>query len=86
MAQAILLARHSGDHELERSAVAKLRQRGEEPVAPWPEYLFRQSVADGAKQYAKAPGGDLGDLPMLKRKPPVYLEGPGFSAQSQDGR
>lgn len=75
MAQAILLARHSGDQDLGRSALAKLRERGEEPVAPRPGYLFRHSVADWAKQYSKATGVDLSDLAMLKRKRPVYPEG-----------
>jgi hypothetical protein len=76
LAQAILLARHSGDQELERAAVAKLCQRGEEPVAPWPDYLFRQAVADWAKQYSKATGIDLSDLTKLKRKRPQYPEAP----------
>lgn len=86
VAQAILLARHSGDQDLERSAVAKLRQRGEEPVAPRPDYLFRRSVADWAKQYAKVTGVDLGDLAMLKRRRPVYPEGPGLPGPRQGGR
>ncbi|MFD7732559.1 hypothetical protein ACFV6F_19485 [Kitasatospora phosalacinea] len=85
VAQAILLARHSGDQDLERSAVAKLRQRGEEPLAPYPDYLFRQSVADWARQYARVTGVDLGDLAMLKRKRPVYPEGPGAPEPSQGG-
>lgn len=72
IAQAILLARHSGDQDLERAAVVKLRDRGEEPVAPWPDYLFRQAVADWAKQYSKATGVDLSDLAKLKRKRPEY--------------
>lgn len=74
LAQAILLARHCGDQELERAAVAKLRKRGEEPVAPWPDYLFRQAVADWAKQFSKATGIDLGDLAKLKRERPYYPE------------
>ncbi|MEV6295025.1 hypothetical protein AB0M41_32410 [Streptomyces sp. NPDC051896] len=76
LAQAILLARHCGDQELERAAVAKLRRRGEGPVAPWPDYLFRQAVADWAKQYSKATGIDLSDLAKLKRKRPEYPEAP----------
>ncbi|MGW1169135.1 hypothetical protein [Streptomyces sp. NPDC002550] len=72
IAKAILLARHSGDQDLERAAVVKLRDRGEEPVAPWPDYLFRQAVADWAKQYSKATGIDLSDLARLKRKRPEY--------------
>ncbi|PIM72984.1 hypothetical protein CTU88_03920 [Streptomyces sp. JV178] len=55
LAQAILLARHAGDQVLERLAVAKLRDRGEAPVAPWPDYLFRQAVADWVKQYYVLP-------------------------------
>jgi hypothetical protein len=74
--QAILLARHSGDHDLERAALVKLRDRGEEPVAPWPDALFRQAVADWAKQYSKATGIDLSDLAKLKRKRAEYPEAP----------
>ncbi|AZQ40047.1 hypothetical protein EJ357_47230 [Streptomyces cyaneochromogenes] len=76
LAQALLLARHSGDQDLERAAVAKLRNRGEEPVAPRPDYLFRHAVADWAKQYSKATGIDLSDLAPLKRKRPRYPEVP----------
>ncbi|MET9346292.1 hypothetical protein [Streptomyces termitum] len=76
LAKAILLARQCGDQDLERAAVAKLRNRGEEPVAPYPDYLFRQSVADWARQYAKATGIDLSDLAKLKRKRPQYPEIP----------
>jgi hypothetical protein len=72
IAQAILLAQQSRDQDLERAAVVKLRDRGEEPVAPLPDYLFRQAVADWAKQYAKATGIDLSDLAKLKRKRPEY--------------
>ncbi len=77
LAQAILLARHRGDHELERAAVAKLRRRGEEPVAPRPDYLLRHAVADWAKQYSKATGIDLSDLAALKRKRPRCPEASG---------
>lgn len=76
LAQAILLARQCGDQELERAAVTKLRNRGEEPVAPYPDYLFRQAVADWSRQYAKATGIDLSDLAKLKRKRPQYPEIP----------
>lgn len=76
LAKAILLARQCGDQALERAAVAKLRNRGEELVAPYPDYLFRQSVADWARQYAKATGIDLSDLAKLKRKRPLYPEIP----------
>ncbi|MFF6772817.1 hypothetical protein ACFY8W_04555 [Streptomyces sp. NPDC012637] len=76
LAKAILLARQCGDQDLERAAVAKLRNRGEEPVTPYPDYLFRQSVADWARQYAKATGIDLSDLAKLKRKRPQYPEIP----------
>ncbi|MFI1660457.1 hypothetical protein ACH4ZU_36930 [Streptomyces sp. NPDC020472] len=76
LAQAILLARQRGDQELERAAVTKLRNRGEEAVAPYPGYLFRQAVADWSRQYAKATGIDLSDLAKLKRKRPQYPEIP----------
>ncbi|MDT7847899.1 hypothetical protein [Streptomyces justiciae] len=76
LAKAILLARHSGDQNLERAAVAKLRNRGEEPVTPRPDYLFRQAVADWAKQYSRNTGIDLSDLALLKRKRPQYPEVP----------
>ncbi|MER5739991.1 hypothetical protein ABT117_30565 [Streptomyces sp. NPDC002262] len=76
LAKAILLARQCGDQDLERAAVAKLRNRGEELVAPYRDYLFRQSVADWARQYAKATGIDLSDLAKLKRKRPQYPEIP----------
>ncbi|GAA2688611.1 hypothetical protein ACFY9G_30780 [Streptomyces anthocyanicus] len=76
LAKAILLARQCGDQDLERAAVAKLRQRGEEPVSPYPDYLFRQAVADWSRQYAKATGIDLSDLAKLKRKRPQYPEIP----------
>jgi hypothetical protein len=76
LAKAILLARRCGDQDLERAAVAKLRNRGEEPVARRPDYLFRQTVADWARQYAKATGVDLSDLAKLKRKRPQYPEIP----------
>ncbi|MFB9608698.1 hypothetical protein ACFFTQ_37675, partial [Streptomyces roseofulvus] len=68
LAKAILLARQCGAQDLERAAVAKLRNRGEEPVPRRPDYLFRQAVADWARQYAKATGIDLSDLAKLKRK------------------
>ncbi|GAA3787097.1 hypothetical protein GCM10022206_28690 [Streptomyces chiangmaiensis] len=42
----------------------------------WPDYLFRQAVADWAKQYSKATGIDLSDLAELKRKRPRYPEAP----------
>ncbi|MFI2415794.1 hypothetical protein [Streptomyces sp. NPDC018947] len=74
LAKAILLARQCGDQELERAAAAKLRNRGEEPVAPHPGYLFRQAVADWSRQYAKATGIDLSDMAKLKRKRPQYPE------------
>lgn len=74
LAQAILLARQAADRDLERSAVVKLRDRGEQPVAPWPDYLFRQAVADWAKQYSQATGVDLTDLAKLKWKRPRYPE------------
>ncbi|MFJ6523629.1 hypothetical protein ACIQJ4_35905, partial [Streptomyces filamentosus] len=76
LAKAILLARQCGDQELERAAVTKLRNRGEEPVAPYPDHLFRQAVADWSRQYAKATGVDLSDLARLKRKHPRYPEIP----------
>ncbi|MEU0965042.1 hypothetical protein ABZ357_06190 [Streptomyces sp. NPDC005917] len=76
LAKAILLARQCGDQDLERAAVAKLRNRGEEPVARRPNYLFRQAVADWSRQYAKATGIDLSDLAKLKRKRPQYPETP----------
>ncbi|MFI0937444.1 hypothetical protein [Streptomyces sp. NPDC021020] len=76
LAKAILLARQCGDQDLEREAVAKLRNRGEEPVARRPDYLFRQAVADWSRQYAKATGVDLSDLARLKRKSPQYPEIP----------
>ncbi|MFD4375160.1 hypothetical protein ACFXKE_16200 [Streptomyces sp. NPDC059202] len=74
LAKAILLARQCGDQDLERAAVAKLRNRGEEPVPRHHDYLFRQAVADWARQYAKATGIDLSDLAKLKRKRPQYPE------------
>lgn len=76
LAKAILLARQCGDQDLERAAVAKLRNRGEEPVARRPDYLFRQAVADWSRQYAKATGIDLSDLAKLKRKRPQYPDIP----------
>jgi hypothetical protein len=76
LAQAILLARQCGDQDLERAAVAKLRNRGEEPAVRRPDYLFRQAVADWSRQYAKASGIDLSDLAKLKRKRPQYPEIP----------
>jgi hypothetical protein len=51
LAQAIFLARQGGDQHLERASVAKLRIRGEEPVARHPDCLFRQAVADWSRQY-----------------------------------
>lgn len=62
LAKAVLLARHCGDQDLERMAVAKLRNRGEEPVVRRPDHLFRQAVAVWSMQYAKATGIDLSDL------------------------
>ncbi|MFE1947288.1 hypothetical protein [Streptomyces massasporeus] len=76
LAKAMLLARQCGDQELERVAVTKLRNRGEEPVARRPDYLFRQAVADWSRQYAKATGIDLSDLVKLKGKRPQYPEIP----------
>ncbi|MER6279683.1 hypothetical protein ABT202_25900 [Streptomyces sp900105245] len=76
LATAIVLARHCGDEALERAAVAKLRHRGEEPVAPHPGYLFRHAVADWSRQYAKATGIDLSDLATLKRKRPQHPDTP----------
>ncbi|MFF6816281.1 hypothetical protein ACFZAG_41735 [Streptomyces sp. NPDC012403] len=76
LSKAILLARQCGDQDLERAAVAKLRQRGEEPVPPYPDYLFRQAVADWSRQYAKTAGIDLSDLAKLQRKRPQYPEIP----------
>ncbi|NYV75786.1 hypothetical protein [Streptomyces sp. UH6] len=76
LAKAILLARQCGDQDLERAAVAKLRSRGEEPVAPHSDHLFRQAVADWSRQYAKATGIDLSDLAELKRKRPQYPDIP----------
>ncbi|MFE9629237.1 hypothetical protein [Streptomyces sp. NPDC006527] len=76
LAKAILLARQYGDQNLEHAAVDKLRNRGEEPVARRPDYLFRHAVADWSRQYAKATGVDLSDLAKLKRKYPQYPEIP----------
>ncbi|MEU3290474.1 hypothetical protein [Streptomyces longwoodensis] len=76
LAKAILLARQCGDQDLERAAVAKLRNRGAEPVARRPDYLFRQAVADWSRQYAKATGIDLSDLTTLTRKRTQYPEIP----------
>ncbi|MFE7332164.1 hypothetical protein ACFU8W_46350 [Streptomyces sp. NPDC057565] len=76
LAKAMLLARQCGDQELERAAVTKLRNRGEEPVARRPDYLFRQAVADWSRQYTKATGIDLSDLAKLKGKLPQYPEIP----------
>jgi hypothetical protein len=70
LAKAILLARHCGDQDLERMAVAKLRNRGEEPVVRRPDHLFRQAVADWSMQYAKATGIDLSDRDNLTGKRP----------------
>jgi hypothetical protein len=71
LAQAILLARHAEDQALERVAVAKLRNRGEDLVGPRRD-PFRHAVADWARQYSKATGIDLSDLAKLKRKRPEY--------------
>lgn len=76
LAQAILLARHAGDQDLEQAAMAKLRDRGEERVLG-PDYLFRTSVADWGRQYSRATGIDLSDLAGLERKRPQY---PGASS------
>ncbi len=76
LAQAILLARHAGDQDLEQAAMTKLRDRGEEPVAG-PGNLFRMSVADWGRQYSRATGIDLSDLAGLKGKRPQY---PGASS------
>jgi hypothetical protein len=76
LAKAILLARQSGDQILERVAVAKLRDRGEDPAGNRPDYLFRHVVADWSRQYAKATGIDLSDLAKLKWKRPQYPENP----------
>ena len=62
LAQAMLLACHAVDQVLERAATAKLRDRGEDPVPPWPGYLFQQAVANWAKQYSKTTSIDLSDL------------------------
>jgi hypothetical protein len=76
LAKAIVLARHAGDVELERRAVAKLRARGEEPVGRWSGHRFRHTVADWALKYAKATGVDLGDLVALGGEHPQYPEAP----------
>ncbi|WP_435279604.1 hypothetical protein [Streptomyces sp. 1222.5] len=76
LAKAILLARQCGDQDLERAALAKLRNRGEERVLRRPDYLFRQAVADWSRQYANATGIDLSDLAKLKGKRPQYPETP----------
>jgi hypothetical protein len=76
LAKAILLARQSGDQILERAAVAKLRDRGEERAGNRPGYLFRHVVADWSRQHAKATGIDLSDLARLKWKRPQYPDNP----------
>jgi hypothetical protein len=76
LAKAILLARQCGDQVLEGVAVAKLRHRGEEPVARRLDYLFRHAVADWSRQYAKVTATDLSDLAKLKRRRPQYPEIP----------
>jgi hypothetical protein len=76
LAKAMLLARQCDDQELERAAVTKLRNRGEEPAVRRPDYLFRQAVAEWSRQYAKVTGMDLGDLAKLKGKRPQYPEIP----------
>ncbi|MFI8829268.1 hypothetical protein [Streptomyces sp. NPDC053431] len=62
LAQALLLARHAGDQDLEQSALSKLQQKGEELVDPWPNVLFREAVADFAEAYSKATGVYMGDV------------------------
>ena len=59
LAQALLLARHTGDQPLEEAAIAKLRARGEEPTSGRPNSRFKDTVADWAKRYSKATGVDL---------------------------
>ncbi|NEA53501.1 hypothetical protein G3I60_04865 [Streptomyces sp. SID13666] len=59
LAQALLLARATGDQALERAAIAKLRQRGEEPTTRRPDYRFKDAFADWAKRYSKATGVDV---------------------------
>jgi hypothetical protein len=69
---AILLARHYGDRELERAAVATLRERGEDVLPRTDDRLFREEVAYWAAMYATSSGVDLGDLRKLTWKQPRY--------------
>ncbi|WP_215448743.1 hypothetical protein [Streptomyces sp. ATCC 21386] len=70
LAKSTLLARQCGDQDLERTAVTKLRNRGEEPVAHRPDCLFRQAVADWSRRYGKATDIDLSDLAKLSGSAP----------------
>src|SRR5579859_5037604 len=46
LAQALLLARNTGDQAVERAAIEKLRERGDEPTGRRPDYRFKDAVAD----------------------------------------
>jgi hypothetical protein len=86
LTKAILLARQCGDQDLERAAVAKLRNRGDEPVPRRPDYLFRQAVADWARQYAKATGIDLSDWPSSSESAPSTPRSRSSTRLSRPGR
>ncbi len=71
LAKALILARHVGDVKLEAAVFSKLNRVGEKDISRIPEksYLFRQSAADWAKEYATVVAVDLSDLIRLKTKP-----------------
>jgi hypothetical protein len=79
VAEALLLARHAGDRELEAAAVAKLRVHAEDPDPHHPDVRFRHVVAQWAGQYGKASGVDLSDLRGLTWKRPVFPDVPGVA-------
>lgn len=69
LVKAFLIARKSRYKDVEREAWAKLREVGERDISWEPDtpFLFRQSLADWARQYAKKTDVPLEDLVRLKR-------------------
>ncbi|MFL6057143.1 MAG: hypothetical protein ACJ72W_30235 [Actinoallomurus sp.] len=64
LVNAVIIARDSGDADLEAAAMAKLAGEGDRDVswAPGHPYLFRDAVADHAKKVAGRVDVDLSDL------------------------
>ncbi|AWT46818.1 hypothetical protein DMT42_34125 [Streptomyces actuosus] len=72
LVKAFIIARQLGDSGLEEKAWEKLRRVSESDIS-WEsgvQFLFRQAVADWARQYARKVNIPLDDLIQLKRRRP----------------